>query len=67
MLNPQWTLFVNISCPGSKWVGTTWEFYDDEEQAKDRYEHYKFIGNVPILRPFHYTDQKHLGAVHSKQ
>lgn len=61
---PAWTVFYNTHGDGS-WVGTAWEFFDDADRARTRYDEL-FVGNLfPTLRRYHdATDRWHLGAVH---
>jgi len=62
---PHWTVCYNIvSLESNKWVGTGWEFFDDEDQASACYQRHKEAGNVPIKRPYHSDDFEHLGVVH---
>ena len=63
---PEWTLTYNIGTgePGT-WVGTAWEFYTHEADAKARYDVLNQSGQRPTKRPYyHKLDWKHLGAVH---
>ena len=63
---PRWTVVSNVVSPeDSTWVGTCWEFFDREEQAKHCYDRQIQSGNSPAKRPYYEkTDQDHLGAVH---
>lgn len=62
---PKWTVLYNIVTPGSTWVGTGWEFFDDEDSAQKRFDHHVAIGNCPTKRPYAHTcDWYHLGAAH---
>ena len=67
MSYPQWTVLYNIvSEESDKWVGTGWEFFDDEAQATKCYERQIKNGNCPTKRPFYSSqDAQHLGAVHN--
>jgi hypothetical protein len=57
---PRWTVRYNIA--GGAWVGTGWEFFDDESEAQKRYD--ALIGHCPCKRPYHKNDMQHLGAAH---
>jgi hypothetical protein len=63
---PSWTVLAN-SAPlnGGHWVGTSWEFFDDEVAAQHRYEELSNAGRYPTKRPYHSADAAHLGAVHA--
>lgn len=62
---PKWTVLYNIVSPGSNWVGTGWEFFDQETDATACYERQIAIGNCPTKRPFNLScDWEHLGAAH---
>jgi hypothetical protein len=60
---PRWTVHYNIVSPESdRWVGTGWEFFDNEAQATDCYRRQGKLGNVPSKRPFYpAVDTVHLG------
>jgi hypothetical protein len=64
--NPRWTVASNIVSPESdKWVGTCWEFFNEEGQAEECYARQVKAGNCPTKRPFFKnSDREHLGAVH---
>lgn len=66
---PAWTIGYNLSPEVLRtyWVGKGWEFYDDEKQAKQRYDALIAQGHCPFLRPYYPTDSEHLGAVHQEQ
>ncbi len=65
MMRPKFTVLYNIVVPGAMWIGTGWEFFDDQEIAQARYDYHVGIGNVPTMRPYnHKCDFKHLGTVH---
>lgn len=66
MEEPKWTVHYNIVSPESdRWVGTGWEFFDNEADAQTAYERHQTLGNVPGKRPFHGgVDRQHLGAAH---
>lgn len=60
---PRWTVAANITTDGIPWVGTSWEFFDDEKDANRCYMKHVKAGNVPTKRPFRLeTDISHLGA-----
>lgn len=72
--HPTWTIVYNISTPGSRWIGTGWEFFEDEKTAQKRYnELSKFSEKpnelgfkyCPTKRPYFPLDRVHLGAVHA--
>lgn len=66
--HPSWTVVSNIVSPESdKWVGTCWEFFDEERQAEECYTRQIEAGNTPVKRPyFEISDRGHLGAVHRR-
>lgn len=62
---PGWTVVYNIVSPeDSAWVGTGWEFFNDEVNAESCRLRHQRAGNVPTKRPYHENDGKHLGAAH---
>lgn len=63
---PRWTVCYNIVSPESDtWVGTGWEFFDEECAATLAYERHQRLGNCPTKRPYyHASDYEHLGAAH---
>lgn len=62
---PAWTVCYNIVTPGSRWVGTGWEFFDDEAAARTRYVQLAAAGCPPTKRPYYSKDDRpHLGAAH---
>jgi len=63
---PKWTVVYNIvSKESNKWIGTGWEFFDDEIDASSCYARQVKAGNTPTKRPYYdKSDRKHLGAVH---
>lgn len=64
---PNWTVLYNIVSPeDGRWVGTGWEFFDDEEDAEFCRRRHERLGNVPTKRPFHTNDIPHLGAAHTE-
>lgn len=68
MKTPKWTVLYNIvskeddSFP--KWIGTGWEFFNDEEAANKCYTWHAASGNMPTKRPYHPNDAAHLAATH---
>ena len=66
---PRWTVHYNIVSPESDtWIGTGWEFFDEEAQAAAAYERHSKLGNCPTKRPYYRAcDAKHLGAYHDFQ
>lgn len=62
---PRWTVNYNIVSPESdKWIGTGWEFFDEEHDAASCYRRHRMLGNVPTMRPFHHSDVYSMGIVH---
>lgn len=62
---PKFTVLTNIVSPeSSQWVGTSWEFFDDETDAMECYERHTVLGNCPTKRPFHRTNIDHMGQAH---
>lgn len=62
---PKYTVLYNIVTPGSQWIGTGWQFFDDQNAAKRCYEYQQENGNCPTLRPYsEVPDYQHLGAAH---
>lgn len=65
MITPAWTVLYNIvSKENSKWIGTGWEFFDEESEASKCYKRHLNSNNTPIKRKYHKNDKVHLGAVH---
>jgi hypothetical protein len=64
MIEPRWTVNYNIVSPESDhWVGTGWEFFDEEAQATLCFERHSNAGNCPTKRPYYRaSDWDHLGA-----
>jgi hypothetical protein len=64
---PRWTVVTNLASPeNSRWVGTSWEFFDEEGPATQCYQRQLNLGNCPTRRPyFDKCDRAHLGACHS--
>ncbi len=62
---PKWTVCYNIVSPeASRWVGTGWEFFDEEPHADAAYRRHQILGNCPTKRPYNHFDRDHLGAIH---
>lgn len=50
---PKHTLVYNTTTKESdSYIGIAWEFYHDEEYAKERYTKLQQEGKFPTLRPF---------------
>lgn len=66
MRYPKWTVCYNIrgSVGDPPWVGTGWEFFDDERDAQGRQDELSGTGVASCRRPFHPSDEVHLGACH---
>jgi hypothetical protein len=65
---PKWTVLYNIVSPeNNNFVGTGWEFFDNEQDAQLCYNRQAHNGNVPTKRPFYPTDGEHLGAAHKEE
>lgn len=64
--DPKWTVLYNIvSAESATYVGTGWEFFDDEREAKACYERHIASGNCPAKRRYSpIPDFQHLGAAH---
>lgn len=63
--HPNWTLNYNIVSSDSEWIGTGWEFFNEEEHAQNRYDVLTKSGIGVCKRPYyHHTDKHHLGACH---
>lgn len=58
MRSPAWTVLYNID--NGRWIGTGWEFFDNENVAKSR--SCELAGTVRPYNEQH--DRSHLGAVH---
>lgn len=61
---PKWTVLYNVVSERSSWIGTAWEFFDNESSAQLCYDKQLATGNCPTKRPFHESDIQHLGAAH---
>ena len=63
---PRWTVLYNIvSEESNQWVGTGWEFFDEESDAKACYHRHSTNGNCATKRPFCFkVDGIHLGPIH---
>jgi hypothetical protein len=68
MTTPKWTVLYNIVSKevddSPDWIGTGWEFFNDEAAADRCYTWHDAAGNVPTKRPFHPNDAVHLAATH---
>lgn len=72
---PKWTVLYNISTPESNWIGTGWEFFNDEKTAQKRYDALSKFSEkpndlgfkyCPTKRPYYSScDRAHLGAAHA--
>lgn len=64
-MKPNWTVFTNLVSPeSSRWIGMSWEFFDEEIDADKCFERHFVLGNVPTKRKFNESDRPHMGAVH---
>lgn len=63
---PKWTVLYNIvSAENTRFIGTGWEFFIEEKDAKACYERHDAAGNCPAKRPYNdHCDYPHLGAAH---
>ena len=63
---PKWTVLYNIvSEENSKWIGTGWEFFDEDSDADKCYARHRDNGNNPSKRPFfERLDRAHMGVAH---
>ena len=62
---PKWTVIYNLPTRESAWIGTAWEFYEEESNAQRRYDELVKDGRYPTKRPYHRdNDRSHLAAVH---
>lgn len=50
--NPNWTVCYNIPSKPDSWVGSGWEFFDDEKDAKACYDKHAALGNHPTMRSY---------------
>jgi hypothetical protein len=65
LMQPKWTVVYNIVSPGSRWIGTGWEFFDDAASMERRKNELSAKGQTTTSRPYYpATDKSHLGAVH---
>lgn len=62
---PKYTVLYDIvSKENNKWVGTGWEFFDDEYEAQKCYDRHMQTGNSPCKREyFHPVDYNYLGSI----
>lgn len=67
MNQPMWTVCYNIvSRESLRWVGTGWEFFDNECDAQACFDRHVKNGNCPTKRPYYRArDRIHLGAAHT--
>lgn len=64
-VKPAWTVTYNIVSPSSPWIGTGWEFFQNEKTAQVRYDALVVTGRCPTKRPYYSpSDRQHLAAVH---
>lgn len=63
---PMWTIVTNLaSSEDIKWVGMSWEFFDELSDAERCFQRHSKLGNVPTLRRFNKkADYNQLGAIH---
>lgn len=61
---PKFTVLYNIEC--GSWVGTAWEFFDDDKAATARFKVLRDDHKAcPVKRPYHEgCDYAHLAPVH---
>lgn len=61
---PRWTVHTNLTSPeNGQWVGTSWEFFDEEKDAEACYSRHVKTGNCSTKRHyFDKTDREHLSA-----
>ena len=61
---PQWTVFANLIRKDTRWVGESWEFFEDETTAQARYDELVAQGNCPTKRRFHRAnDYRHMNVI----
>jgi len=61
---PQWTVFANLIRKDTRWVGESWEFFEDEPAAQARYDELHAQGHCPTKRRFHRAnDYRHMNVV----
>lgn len=66
MNKPEWTVLYNIDSK-TRWVGTGWEFFDTETEARATMEARQKEGHCCGMRPFHEgRDRQHMGASHQR-
>lgn len=67
-MQPKWTVVTNILSPEStRWIGKSWEFFDEEEQAQQCYERHATVGEVPTKRPFYkQADMAHMNPIDAR-
>lgn len=66
---PAWTVYSNVTSEGTTWVGSSWEFFDDEGAADARYTELSEQGHCPTKRPYYRrADSQYLhGEIVGKQ
>ncbi|KKM74951.1 hypothetical protein LCGC14_1395130 [marine sediment metagenome] len=66
MIEPKWTVVCNLLSPESDtWTGTSWEFFEKEEEAEACFNRHDRAGDCPTKRPFYRrTDLLHLANAH---
>ena len=52
---PTWTVFSIVVDAKTPWVGSSWEFFDDEEAAESRCDELRALGCCPTKR-FYFRD-----------
>ena len=62
---PKWTIIYNTTNDENTWIGSAWEFFDNENIETKRYEELSKLNKYPTKRPYyHNQDFNHLGAAH---
>jgi len=65
---PKWTVLANLKRKeGTPWIGRSIEFFDDETAAAMCYQRHSLAGDVPTMRPFHYSDEQHIHNIDTRQ
>jgi hypothetical protein len=61
---PRWTVCCNLVSPESDaWVGTSWEFFNTEDEAAACFKRHQKAGDCPTKRPFYAkVDVDHMGV-----
>lgn len=53
MQRPNWTVVYSIvSKENSTWIGTGWEFFDEESDARKCYDRHNSSGNTAKIRRY---------------